>query len=306
MTSIVEVYRRWPTKEACIKHLEAVRWGESPTCPYCGAERVSHNRDSKRGLTAARWKCQRCLKSFSVTVGTVFHNSHIDLQLWFLLISLMLSAKKGLSAMQAARDLEMRRPTVWSMMHRVRKSLADKDGGLLRGIVEMDETYIGGKPRGRNRRKDDPPGGQGVSAKEPVVGAVERGGRVKARTVERTELTGDDMAAFFRAVVDPHGTMLTTDGSPLYRGFNRFVAHRSINHSEAYSERDLYASVYGAIHTNTIDGYWATVKRAIYGQFHHVSRKYLPLYLDEIAYRYNRRFAKSIPLDGVLHLAVNP
>jgi transposase-like protein len=305
MTSIVEVYRRWPTKEACIEHLEAVRWGESPTCPYCGADRVSHNRDRTRSLTASRWKCQRCMRSFSVTVGTIFHNSHIDLQLWFLLISLMLSAKKGLSAMQAARDLETRRPTVWSMMHRVRRAMVD-DGKLLAGIVEMDETYIGGKPRKSNRRKDDPPGGQGVTAKEPVVGAVERGGRVKARTVERTELTGDDMAAFFRATVDPKGTMLTTDASPLYRSFNRFVAHRSINHSEAYSERDMFAAIYGNTHTNTIDGVLATVKRAIFGQFHHVSRKYLPLYLDEIAYRYNRRHAISVPLDGVLHLAVNP
>ena len=114
------------------------------------------------------------------------------------------------------------------------------------------------------------------------------------------------MAAFFRATVDPRGTMLTTDASPLYRGFNRFVAHRSINHSEAYSERDMFAALYGNTHTNTIDGFWATVKRAIFGQFHHVSRKYLPLYLDEIACRYNRRFAKAIPIDGVLHLAVNP
>jgi len=99
MTSIVEVYRRWPTKDDCITHLETVRWGESPICPYCGADRVSRNRDSARSLTASRWKCQRCMRSFSVTVGTIFHNSHIDLQRWFLLISLMLSAKKGLSAM---------------------------------------------------------------------------------------------------------------------------------------------------------------------------------------------------------------
>jgi transposase-like protein len=147
MTCIVEVYRRWPTNDDCIAHLEKVRWGEGPTCPYCGAVAVSHNRDSSRTLTAARWKCQRCLRSFSVTVGTIFHNSHIDLQRWFLLVSLMLSAKKGLSAMQAARDLEMRRPTVWSMMHRVRKALADKEAGLLRGIVETDETYVAGKPR---------------------------------------------------------------------------------------------------------------------------------------------------------------
>ena len=188
MTSIVEVYRRWPAKEDCIAHLEAVRWGSHPLCPYCGADRVSHNRDTSRGRTASRWKCQRCRRSFSATVGTIFHNSHIDLQRWFLLLSLMLSAKKGLSAMQAARDLEMRRPTVWSMMHRVRKALVD-DGKLLAGIVEIDETYIGGKPR---RRSDDPPGGQGVTTKEPVVGAVERGGRVKARTVERgpTSQTG--------------------------------------------------------------------------------------------------------------------
>lgn len=146
MTSLVEIYRRFPAHRDCIAHLEKVRWSEKPLCPYCGAERVSHNRDSARGLTSERWKCQRCLRSFSVTVGTIFHNTHVDLQRWFLLISLMLNAKKGLSAMQAARDLDMRRPTVWSMMHRVRKALVD-DGRLLAGIVEMDEAYVGGKPR---------------------------------------------------------------------------------------------------------------------------------------------------------------
>jgi transposase-like protein len=165
MTSIVEVYRRWPTKDDCIGHLEAVRWGESPICPYCGAARVSHNRDASRNMTASRWQCQWCKRSFSVTVGTIFHNTHVDLQRWFLLISLMLSAKKGLSAMQAARDLEMRRPTVWSMMHRVRKAMADNGTELLRGIVEMDEAYVGGKPRRKNRRSDDPPGGQGKPRK---------------------------------------------------------------------------------------------------------------------------------------------
>lgn len=134
MASLVEVYRRWPTREAATAHLEAVRWGDRPLCPYCGAERVSRNRDATREATASRWKCQRCMKSFSVTVGTIFHNSHVDLQRWFLLIALMLSAKKGLSAMQAARDLDMRRPTVWSMMHRVRGALKD-DGRLLAGIV---------------------------------------------------------------------------------------------------------------------------------------------------------------------------
>lgn len=304
MTSLVEIYRRFPDHDACLAHVEAVRWPDGPLCPYCGAERVSHNRDTTRGLTASRWKCQRCKRSFSATVGTIFHGSHVDLQRWFLLISLMLSAKKGLSAMQAARDLDMRRPTVWSMMHRVRKALAD-DGRLLAGIVEMDETYLGGKPRKKNRRSDDPPGGQGVSSKTPIIGAVERGGRVKARPAEREEMSGDDLAEHFRAMVSSKGTMLTTDESAVYGRFNKFVAHRTINHSVSYVERDMFSSLYGPIHTNTIDGFWSLVKRAIYGQFHHVSRKYLPLYLGEISFRYNMRNGSGA-FDKLLHLAVNP
>jgi len=164
MTGIVEVYRRWPTRQDCIGHLEKVRWGDNPTCPYCGLSTAARHREALRD---DRWQCWDCGRSFSVTVGTIFHNTHVDLQRWFLLISLMLSAKKGLSAMQAARDLDIRRPTVWSMMHRVRKALAD-DGELLAGIVEMGEAYVGGKPRKRNRRDDDPPGGQGVTSKIPV------------------------------------------------------------------------------------------------------------------------------------------
>lgn len=141
MTSLVEVYRRWPTKDSCIAHFELVRWGAIPICPYCGAARVSHNRDASRQMTASRWKCQRCKRSFSATVGTVFHKTHVDLQRWFLLISLMLSAKKGLSATQAARGLEMRRSTVGSMMRRVHKSMANNGSELLHRIVEMNAQH---------------------------------------------------------------------------------------------------------------------------------------------------------------------
>jgi transposase-like protein len=141
MTGLVEIYRRFPTPEAAVAHLERVRWPEGPVCPYCGARTVA--RKTEKGQ-ADRLQCWSCRRSFSATVGTIFHKSHIDLQRWFLLI-LMLSAKKGLSAMQAARDLKMRRPTVWSMMHRIRRAL-DDDGKLLSGLVEMDEAYIGGKP----------------------------------------------------------------------------------------------------------------------------------------------------------------
>lgn len=152
MTSLIEIYRRFPTREAATAHLEIVRWPDGPICPKCGATTVSRKTEPGQSDRLQCWTCER---SFSATVGTIFHNSHIDLQRWFLLISLMLNAKKGLSAMQAARDLEMRRPTVWSMMHRIRAALAD-DGKMLYGLVEIDEAYVGGKPRRANRRDGQP------------------------------------------------------------------------------------------------------------------------------------------------------
>jgi transposase-like protein len=168
MTSLVSIYKRFPTKEAATAHLEKVRWPHGPECPLCGSTSTARHAEKSQ---ADRLQCWDCKKSFSATVGTIFHNSHIDLQRWFLLITLMLNAKKGLSAMQAARDLEMRRPTVWSMMHRIRAAMVD-DGRLLSGLVEMDEAYIGGKPRKRNRRDDDTPGPRGrATSKTAVVGA---------------------------------------------------------------------------------------------------------------------------------------
>lgn len=301
MTSLVEVYRRWPTHADCVGHLERVRWRGQPECPYCGSIKAARHREATR----ERWQCWACDRSFSVTVGTIFHNTHVDLQRWFLLIALMLGAKKGLSAMQAARDLDMRRPTVWSMMHRIRRALAD-DGKLLAGIVEMDEAYIGGKPRKPNRRDDDEPGPRGRgSAKQPIVGAVERGGRVKVKPVDKAEMTASDMMAFVQSTVDCRHAIVTTDEYAGYNGLNNIVAHRRINHSISYVERDLFADQFGATHTNTIEGFWAIVKRAIYGQFHHVSRKYLALYLSEISFRWNTR-RRDDAFDTLLYLAIKP
>lgn len=207
MTSLIEIYRRFPSREAAVAHLETVRWPKGPICPNCGADTVARKTEPNQ---ADRMQCWSCERSFSATVGTIFHNSHIDLQRWFLLISLMLNAKKGLSAIQAARDLEMRRPTVWSMMHRIRTAMTD-DSKLLSGLVEMDEAYIGGKLRKRNRRDDDTPSprGRGTS-KTPVVGAVERGGRVKVKMVVHDEMTSDDMEAFTREMVDLKTSLVTT------------------------------------------------------------------------------------------------
>lgn len=143
MTSLTEIYRRFPTREAATAHLERVRWPDGPICPECDKPTVARKSEPNQ---ADRLQCWSCERSFSPTVGTIFHNSHIDLQRWYLLIALMLTAKKGLSSAQAARCIEVQQKTTWSMMHRIRAARTD-DGRLLSGLVEMDEAYVGGKPR---------------------------------------------------------------------------------------------------------------------------------------------------------------
>lgn len=283
--NIIQVYKKFPTQESCIELLEQKRWGDKPICTYCGSEKVCKHTEKNK----TRWQCWNCRKSFSVTVGTIFHNTHIELQKWFLLLSLMLNAKKGLSACQAARDIDLRRPTVWSMMHRIRKSMKD-NGALLCGIVEMDETYVGGKPRKGNDRDDDIDGGNKSirgrgTKKTPVVGMVERGGNVKARKSSKFTLKAKDLNELIRQHIQPVGSVLVTDE---YRGYNKvaeILKHYRINHQVSY--------VSGDIHTNTIESFWAIVKRGIIGQFHKVSAKYLDMYLDEFCFRYNSRSTDS-------------
>ena len=133
-STLADIRRRWPTEDDCLAHLERLRWGDKPLCPYCGAERVSRNRDATHTATAARWKCQRCLKSFSVTVGTLFHGTHVELQRWFALIALVRGGpQEGVSASEAARRLDMRRPTVSTMLRRIREATPE-DARLLAAV----------------------------------------------------------------------------------------------------------------------------------------------------------------------------
>jgi transposase-like protein len=278
--NIIQVYKRFPKHSDCIHHLERVRWPDGPRCPYCKSERVT--------LLPAelRHHCNGCNTSFSVTVQTIFHNSKLDLQKWFLAVALILNAKKGLSARQLARDIEVNKNTAWYMGMRIRKALED-DGGLLRGIVEIDETYVGGKPRKGNKRDKD--GGLGPNLrgrgtkKTPVVGAVERKGNVKAKVM--TWLDARHLTTLVRHHVDLSQSTIITDE---YKGYNRLRAitiHKVINHSRQYVDGD--------IHTNSIEGFWALLKRGIVGQYHKVSLTYLQKYIDEFAFRYNQRRNKD-------------
>ncbi|MGA7675485.1 MAG: IS1595 family transposase, partial [Rhizomicrobium sp.] len=149
--NILELFQSFQTPEQAVDHLEKVRWHGRPVCPYCHSEKACRHVSGDRANQ--RWQCQDCTRAFSVTVGTIFHGTHIPLKNWFLVLALMLNAKKSASAYQIARDLGMRRPTVWSMMHRVRVAMSrdPAQSELMYGIVEAYETYIGGKPRKGNR-----------------------------------------------------------------------------------------------------------------------------------------------------------
>lgn len=276
--NIIEIFEQFPTQEDCIKHLENVRWPEGPVCPYCGSKNCGSNPKELRHY------CNNCKTSFSVTVGTIFHRTHLPLQKWFLAISLILNAKKGISALQLSRDLKVNKNTAWRIGMQVRKSMSQKtQRELLSGVVEMDECYIGGAPRkGTKYESDDdkPKKGRGTN-KTPVIGAVERGGKVKAKTSKKGKMNGKNLQAFVKQNVDVESSRLMTDEYGGYSGMSKVLPHSVIRHQIWYVDGD--------IHTNTIEGFWALLKRGMFGQFHSVSVNRLQMYVDEFCYRYNHR-----------------
>ena len=280
--NIIELFKTFNTNAQAIEYLERIRWNGKTICPYCQGEKTCKHRGSDR--TVRRWQCWICEKSFSVTVGTVFHKTHVPLRNWFLILALMLNAKKSASSCQIARDLGMRQATVWSIMHRIRAAMAldPEQKELFHGIVEADETYIGGKPRKGNRREADHPSKRGMGTdKTPVIGALQRNGRVVAEMSGNGPITSALIEKFISRFVEKDGTILMTDQNPSYQRIGRKMVHAVINHSMAYAE--------GITHINGIEGFWSLVKRAWIGQHHHYSEKYMPLYLAEACFKYNHR-----------------
>jgi transposase-like protein len=270
---IIEIFELFPTQAECIAHLEQVRWQGKPRCPYCGSTNTSPGPEGKRH------HCNNCNTKFSVTVGTIFHHTHLPCQKWFLAVALVLNAKKGLSARQLARDLKVNKDTAWRMGMKIRDAMeepAQKE--LLTGLVEMDETYIGGKPRKGGGEKSFR--GRGTK-KTPVVGMIERKGKVRAKVVKDKSLSTKRLTSLVRKHIDISNATLITDEYKGYFGIKQLMPHMTVNHKVWYVDGDA--------HTNNIESFWAILKRGIVGQYHKVSLRYLPKYIDEFSYRFNHR-----------------
>jgi transposase-like protein len=273
--NLVEIFELFPTEDACLSFLEQARWKNEPRCPYCKSTKATPM------LKENRHHCNSCNTSFSVTVGTIFHNTKLPLQKWFLAVCLMLNAKKGLSARQLSRDLKVNKDTAWRISMKIREAMYESEQrNMLHGIVEVDETYIGGKPRKTGPDDKHHPRGRGTK-KIPVLGMVERNGKVKARVVRKDQLQSRKLQQLIRRNVDITNTTLMTDQFGGYIRIKQMMPHKVINHSVWYVD--------GNTHTNTIESFWALLKRGIVGQYHKVSLRYLPRYITEFCYRYNHR-----------------
>jgi len=276
--NLLEVITRFPNQETCIDHLEALRWHNKPQCPYCKSEQ------SSKRVGTQRYQCHGCNSAYSVLVGTIFESTKLELPKWFLAISLILNAKKGLSSRQLGRDLGINRNTAWYLQMRIRKAMQEGDDqGLFKGIVEADETYIGGAQRNhskqkRQARRESGLNFTGMQHKQAVIGILERAGRIKMQVLEKAN--GRNIKPIIEQTVDKEAS-LVTDGFGGYAGLAKtYKEHQVLN-----KEKEEY--VRGEYHTNTLEGFWTLLKRGIYGQYHKVSIRHLQSYLNEFTFKYN-------------------
>ncbi len=282
--NLIEVFNKYPTQKDCIEYLEKIKWQEKPICPYCKSNK-SHRMPAEN-----RHYCHNCLTSYRVTVGTIFHDTRLPLQKWFLAISLIMNAKKGIASRQLAKDIQVTKDTAWSIQMRIRKAMIETPS-LLTGIVEMDETYIGGKPRKSNNPNNNTPLKRGRGNKKTaVVGVVERKGKVFDRKMQK--LSFKDLKRTAKQVIDFDNAVLMTDDYRGYIPFKNLIEHQVVNHSNKQ-----YVS--GIKHTNTIEVFWALLKRGIAGQYHHLSDRYLNKYIIEFCFRYNNRDNKNLFKDTI-------
>ena len=275
--STYEFLQKFPNAEAARKYLERRRWGGHPVCPHCASAGNMH-RQTRDGVEGY-YRCPDCRKVFTVRTGTIFERSHVPLDKWLFSMYLMASSRKVVSSLQLSKELGITQKSAWFLLQRLREALGkdddDQGGGFLSGIIEADETYIGGKEANKHESKKLK-AGRGAVGKMAVMGMRERGGKVRAHALRNT--TASAIQSAVKDAVAP-GSVLCTDEHASYRGMAEYL-HLSVNHSAKQF-------VDGMAHTNGIESVWAVLKRGFYGIYHSFSQKHLQRYINEFAYRLN-------------------
>jgi transposase-like protein len=287
---LMALFEKFGNDEKCRMYLEKLRWPEGIRCIRCGSEKIS--RIYKRNQFA----CDSCQYHFSATAGTIFHDSHLPLMKWFAAIYLLSESKKGMSANQLKRTLKVAYKTAWYLCHRIRAAVADADSSLLSGICEIDETYVGGKAKNIHKKKlAKMKLGIGYDNKAMVLGAIERGGKVRLAMGGRTA-TREILHAFIKDKLANETSLIVTD---YHKGCDGIgdddTLHAKVNHEKKEWVR-------GIVHTNTLEGVWSLFKRSIIGSYHQVSIKHLDRYLDEFEFRFNNRENPYLFRDTLLRL----
>ena len=267
----------YSTDAKCRELLERLRWPNGVACPRCGDLSVYEV------PSRSQYGCNGCEYRFTVTVGTIMHDSHLPLRKWLVAIYLMCESKKGVSALQLKRTLGVAYKTAWYLSHRIRKAMGNEpfEGPTLMGVVEVDETYVGGKVRGK---------GRGYKGNKVIVaGALQRDGAVRLKRIPNTKRA--TLHEFVRQTVKDEADAIYTDELASYIGIeDENTRHETVRHrAEEW--------VVGDVHTNGIEGVWSLFKRSIIGAFHRVSEKHLDLYIEELEWRYSNRENEHIFVD---------
>lgn len=273
--SLFDLMAAFPDEQACIDHLRAIRWAKGEFCPHCGHDKVYGFSDKRT------FKCAQCRQRFSLKVGTIFEDSKLPLRKWFMAIWLITNHPKGIASTTLAKDLDITQKSAWFVLHRLRHAARTKSFNApmkLRGKVEVDETYVGGKAKNRHGRRSGTGGGAG--GKTAVIGAVERNGDVVARVLGAAG--AGELQGFIHDVVSKRAEMVVTDAHRGYSNLEGFPQHQVVNHNKGEWRK-------GDAHTNSIESVWALLKRQIIGIHHWVSPKHLDRYVGEMTWRLNRR-----------------
>ncbi len=278
-----EFNKKFPTELACIQYFIKIRYTDKVLCNHCRSDKVSHRKN-----TPKVFDCSKCHNTFSIFKGTIFEKSDTDLRKWVYAIHLLLNSKKGISGYQLQREISVTYKTAWRMLHKIRQAMGNKknnddDDNFMNSIIEIDETYLGGKAE--NKHMNEKIKAKGKFKKDIALGMLERAKEVRAFKLDDTKI----ITIYNKIIenVEKDSKIITDEHRAYYRLHSKYH-HVAVNHSKGEFKKS------DDLHTNSIEGFWSILKRGVYGVYHSISSKYVQNYINEFCFRYNNRANDNI------------